>query len=155
MSVATETDVVEVQAHIEAPPEEVFPYLIEPERMMRWMGTEAELDPRPGGVFNVNVTGRDRALGEYLEVSPPERVRFTWGWEGNDSGVGPGETEVEITLRPDGDGSLVVLRHSGLPKATRDSHAEGWEHYMERLRIAGAGGEAGHDSFQDEPSEDM
>ena len=129
MSVATDTEVVEVQTRIEAPPDEVFPYLVEPELMMRWMGIEAELDPRPGGQFLVNVTGRDTARGEFLEVTPPDKVRFTWGWDGNDAGVGPGATEVEITLRADGDGTQVVLRHRGLPKPSQESHAEGWAHY--------------------------
>ena len=34
---------------IEAPPEVVFPYFTDPERMMSWMGIAAMLDPRPGG----------------------------------------------------------------------------------------------------------
>ena len=45
------------------------------------MGVSALLDPRPGGAFRVEPNGRDVVLGEYIEVEPPHRVVFTWGFE--------------------------------------------------------------------------
>ena len=68
------------------------------------MGTSVTIDPRPGGIYKVNVTGRDIARGEYLDVAPDSRVVFTWGWEGEGSPVPPGSSTVEISLVPDGDG---------------------------------------------------
>lgn len=154
MSVTIEAGIVELEVSVEAPPNQVFPYLIEPDRMLRWMGTEAELDPRPGGVFYVNVNGRDKARGEYVEVVPNERVSFTWGWEGNEA-VGPGSSTVEISLQAQGEGTLVRLRHSGLPEPSQPTHAEGWTHYLQRLEIAGAGGDPGYDAQRDETPENM
>ena len=142
---------VEVSVRVEATPATLFRYFVDPERMCRWKGVEAELDPRPGGIYRVNVTGRDVALGEYVELVPDERVVFTWGWEGND-GVPPGSTTIEITLTPDGDATIVRLRHYDLPTdEAAASHTEGWKHYLERLAIAGAGDDAGHDPYTDTP----
>jgi uncharacterized protein YndB with AHSA1/START domain len=78
----TRTDVVQREIRVEASPETVFPYFTDPERMVRWKGTEATLDPRPGGVYRVLVGGEHVARGEYVEVVPYSRVAFTWGWEG-------------------------------------------------------------------------
>jgi uncharacterized protein YndB with AHSA1/START domain len=126
---------LEVETRVEAPPEIVFEHLVDPALYIRWQGSEAELDPRPGGRFRVVIEG-NVALGQYVEVDPPRRVVVTWGWEGNGE-VPPGSSTVEITLRPDGEGTLVRVRHSGLPEGEVGIHREGWENYlgqMERLR---------------------
>ena len=143
----TDSDAVEREVRIAARPETVFPFFTDPEKMMRWKGTEAELDPRPGGIYRVNVTGHDIAHGEYVEVVPNSRVVFTWGWEGENSPLPPGASTVEITLTPDGDGTIVRLRHHGLPAELRDEHAIGWEHFLERLAIAGEGRDPGPDPW--------
>lgn len=143
MTSRTEADVVEQEVRIEARPETVSSFLVEPEKMLRWKGVSADLDPRPGGVYRVDMNGRDVAKGEYLEVVPHSRVVFTWGWEGEESAVPPGSTTVEITLTPDGDGTIVRLRHVDLPQDQRQPHSEGWPHYIERLVTAAGGGDPG------------
>jgi uncharacterized protein YndB with AHSA1/START domain len=129
---------------VAAPPETVFPYFTDPGRMVRWMGTEADLDARPGGTFKVLVAGRFSAVGEYVEVDPPNRVVFTWGWEG-EGGVDPGASTVEVTLTAAGEGTRVVLVHRDLSEESALRHDHGWEHYFSRLEIAAAGGDAGPD----------
>ncbi len=138
---------LERDVRIDAPPEVVFKFFVEPEHLVRWMGVEARLDPRPGGIYRVNVTGQEVARGEYVEVSPNERVVFTWGWEGEGNPVRPGASTVEITLVPDGAATKVLLRHHGLPGDPGDRHAEGWEHYLGRLSVAAGGGDAGPDPW--------
>src|SRR3546814_11149586 len=49
--------VVRRETHIPAPPAAVFALLTDPEKILRWMGTEAQLEPQPGGLYLVNVTG--------------------------------------------------------------------------------------------------
>jgi len=51
---------------IAAPPEVVFPFFTDPEKMVVWKAVDAKLDPRPGGVFWIDVTGHDVARGEYV-----------------------------------------------------------------------------------------
>ena len=77
---ATAPDIVR-EVVIAAPPEVVFPFFTNPEKMVVWKAVDAELDPRPGGIFWIDVTGHDAARGEYLEIDPPRRVVFTFGWE--------------------------------------------------------------------------
>ena len=147
MSTPGESDAVEREVRIEARPETIFPFFTDPDKMTLWKGVEADLDPKPGGVYRVNVTGHNIARGEYVEIVPNTRVVFTWGWEGDDSPVPPGSSTVEISLIPDGDATVVRLRHTGLAQDQQDGHAEGWEHYLPRLAMAAAGQDAGPDPW--------
>ena len=79
------------QVRIAAKPETIFPYFVDAEKMLLWMGIEADLDPRPGGNYRVNITGKDVAVGRYVEIVPHSRVVFTWGWEGAGNPVPPGK----------------------------------------------------------------
>ncbi|MBI4202212.1 MAG: SRPBCC domain-containing protein [Chloroflexi bacterium] len=123
--------------------------------MVLWMGTEAILDPRPGGSYRINVTGRDIAVGRYHEVVPNTRVVFTWGWEGEGSPVPPGSTTLEITLTPQGNGTLVRLRHLGLPEPAQEQHQAGWIHYLERLAAIASGGDPGPDPWAQQQPQTM
>lgn len=138
-------DVVERELRIGAPPEVVFQFLIDPEKMLRWIGKEVELDARPGGRFRLDVNGRDVIRGEFVEVVSHRRVVFTWGWEGEGDRVSPGSTTVEITLERDGEGTLLRLRHRGLTGRHRERHKAGWAHYLPRLSMVSEGGDPGPD----------
>ena len=82
---------------------------------------------------------------KYVEVTPYSRVVFTWGWEGDGQAVPPGSSTVEITLQPDGDETIVRLRHYGLPAEERPQHLEGWVHYLDRLSQVAEGRDPGTD----------
>lgn len=69
----TGASAVEREVRIRARPETVFSFFTDPELMVRWMGAAAEIDPRPGGIYRVDIDGSHVALGEYVEVSPPDR----------------------------------------------------------------------------------
>ncbi len=140
--------IVERELRIAASPETVFDFFVDPDRMIQWMGREAELDPRPGGTFRVDLNGRHIGRGEYVEVDRPNRVVFTFGWEGGTSVVEPGASTVEVDLEADGDGTLLRFLHR-LPEESRDSHGEGWDHYLPRLVTAAAGGDPGSDPWDD------
>lgn len=144
---ATEPDAVQQEIRIAAPPETVFPFFTDPEKMLRWKEIEAALDPRPGGMYRVNITGKDVARGKYVEVPPPSRVVFTWGWEEEGNPVPLGSSTVEVTLTPDGDGTLVRPTHRGLPPDARAPHGEGWAHFLPRLATVAAGGDPGPDPW--------
>ena len=108
MTASGSDGVYEREVRIAARPEVVFQFFLDPAKIVRWKGTEAALDPRPGGIYRVNVTGHDIARGEYLEIVPHSRIVFTWGWE--EGPIAPGSTTVEVTLTPSGDGTIVRLR---------------------------------------------
>jgi uncharacterized protein YndB with AHSA1/START domain len=47
--------VVRRETHIPASPAAVFALLTDLEKILRWMGTEAQTEPQPGGLYLVNV----------------------------------------------------------------------------------------------------
>ncbi len=145
----TSENAIQHEVRIQAKPETIFPFFTEPDLMVQWNGTTATLDARPGGVYHVNVNGRDVAKGEYVEITPYSRVVFTWGWEGEGQAVPPGASTVEVSLIPEGDSTLVRLRHYGLPADLHEIHLQGWVHYMGRLNTAAEGGEPGRDPMID------
>ncbi len=125
--------IVEVERHLAATPEEVFGFLTDAARYTLWMGRAAELDPRPGGIYRVTMSEDTVALGEYVDLVPYRRIAFTWGWVGN-AEIPPGSSHVEISLAPVGEGTILRLRHTGLPDgASTTMHREGWESYLIRL----------------------
>jgi uncharacterized protein YndB with AHSA1/START domain len=138
---------IELSIWIAARPETVFAFLIDPQKLVQWLGVAADLEPRRGGSFRVDMNGRDVVRGHYLDVSPPSRVVFTWGWESGEGRIAAGSTTVEITLAPSDSGTLLRLQHSGLPAPDREAHARGWQHYAERLKARAEGRDPGPDAF--------
>ena len=135
---------------IDATPETIWPFLVDPAKHVEWIGTEADIDPQPGGVYRVNVQGLHQSAGEYVEVVPQQKVVFTFGWEEEGNPIKPGSTTVEISLQPEGDKTLVRLVHRGLPEDAVSDHTGGWDHYLGRLATAATGGDAGPDTPREE-----
>jgi uncharacterized protein YndB with AHSA1/START domain len=141
-----------VERTFDAPREEVFEAWTSPEVMRRWLGAgrgwttpAAEVDLRPGGRIRVSMaeTGGDPVhtfVGTYVEVSPPERIAFTFRWE---SGEAEGVTSrVTVEFNEDGGRTTVVLTQTGLPsEESRDEHEHGWASCLENLetRVIAAG----------------
>jgi uncharacterized protein YndB with AHSA1/START domain len=147
----SEIDAVAVEIRIAAPPEAVFAYFVDPDKMARWMGSHFQIDPRVGGIYALDINAQARARGTYVQVVPHSRVVFTFGWEA-DTVVPPGSTTVEVTLTPDGDGTHLRLVHRGLlTREMREQHRDGWQHYLSRLRVAAAGSDPGVDPNADPP----
>lgn len=107
----------------------------------QWMGprgfklTVLEMDPRAGGHYHLTMQHRmgDTASikGTYKEVTPPERIVFTWGPEGEQMAAIP-ETLVTVTFTErkgeEGVETEVRLLHSGFPTTdARDAHNNGWQ----------------------------
>jgi uncharacterized protein YndB with AHSA1/START domain len=137
--------VVRREQHVAAPAAAVFALLTDPEKILGWMGTEAELEAQPGGLYLVNVTGARFARGTFREVVPVHRLAYSFGWDGSEA-VPPGSSLVEIDLIEQPDGTLVRLTHTGLPNADQcASHADGWAHYLGRLAEVAAGRDPGPD----------
>jgi uncharacterized protein YndB with AHSA1/START domain len=131
--------------HIAARPEQVFEYFTRAEAIVRWMGDYAVLDPRPDGEFTLDINGVP-VRGRYLEVEAPARLVISWGHAGSEQ-LPPGSSTVEVTLTPDEKGTLVRVEHRDLPELEAAQHALGWQHFLDRLVVAGAGGDPGRDPW--------
>ncbi|MGH7553091.1 MAG: SRPBCC family protein [Longimicrobiales bacterium] len=141
------TDQVVVERRISARPQTVFSYFTDRDKWLTWQGVDADIDPRPGGMFRMNVRGDGWAAGRFVTVDPHHTIVFTWGWEGDDSPVPPGSSTVKITLSADGtDATVLRLVHSGLPLPALSAHRQGWNHYLDRLAVRVGGGDPGPDA---------
>jgi uncharacterized protein YndB with AHSA1/START domain len=116
--------VVRRETHIPAPPAAVFALLTDPEKILRWLGTEAQVEPQPGGLYFVNVTGARAARGFFREVVPVHRLAYSFGWDDNEE-VPPGSS---------------LMRSTCWSRRT-----ERWAHYLGRLAEVAAGHDPGPD----------
>jgi uncharacterized protein YndB with AHSA1/START domain len=138
------------ELRIDASPETVWEFLVDPEKATRWMGQTASFDARQGGMYRVEVIPGNTASGEFVELDPPRRLVYTWGWEpgGIDKSTPPGTSTIEIELEPTGDGTVLRFMHRDLPNEEAvQSHAHGWDHYLGRLVTAAGGSDPGVDPW--------
>jgi uncharacterized protein (TIGR03086 family) len=128
------------------PADETFALITQPDRLRRWNSIAARIDVRAGGDYRWTIVPGNSAAGTITEVEPGKRLVMGWGWEGS-AELPPDASTVTITLEPTHDGTIVRLVHDGLSDEQAISHAEGWDHYLNRLVVAGADGEAGPDNW--------
>lgn len=131
---------LELEHRYAAPREQVFDAWINPEVLRRWWAAAptwstpvADVDAREGGSYRLSMRTDDGEVhtvrGEFREVSPPQRLAYTWSWEeGPDAAMaGSEETLVVVEFVEDGDGTLVRLTHSGFGnEQIREMHGQGW-----------------------------
>lgn len=143
-----QTHAIEHSVRVPASREVVFEYFTDPAKLVRWMGDEAVLDPRPGGTCRLVINGVTM-IGRFVEVEFPTRLVFTWGWKERFLELPPQTTEVAVSLERDGDGTLVRLAHRRLPASAVAFHSAGWRQYLRRLTDAAGGLDPGPDECAD------
>ncbi|MEX2246043.1 MAG: SRPBCC domain-containing protein [Dehalococcoidia bacterium] len=136
---STAASVIEKDVRIAASRETVLAFLTDAAKIAEWLAPDVQAEAEPGGVLRCNFNGFDIARGEFLDVQPPSRVAFTWGWETLGGQSPPGSTRVDIALEPDGEGTHVRLSHRGLAEGEVASHAEGWETLLAGLEQRASG----------------
>jgi uncharacterized protein YndB with AHSA1/START domain len=118
----------------DAPRELVWEAHTDPELIPRWWGqhgtttTVAEMDVRPGGKWRYVSSAPDRDdiafYGEYLEVTPPERLKWTFMFDVE--GVGPMGGPETITFEDLGGRTLMrAVSHMGTPEVIEEALATG------------------------------
>lgn len=128
-----------------APREDVFDAWTNPEVLRRWWAAgpgwdtpAAEVDLREGGRYRLSMrnpqSGDTHAVvGEYREVRRPDRLVYSWAWEGESSE--PEETVVTVEFNDHGDATGVVLVHEGFSSdQSRAAHEHGWHAVLDNLR---------------------
>jgi uncharacterized protein YndB with AHSA1/START domain len=119
---------------IAAPREEVWTHLTSAAGLVRWVGPDATADPVPGGELRWTHPDGSTVVGRFLELDPPRRVVFSYGWEDGRMGVTPESTRVEIDLIETDGSTLLRLVHHGLPPRVVEDHERGWAHFLGALR---------------------
>ena len=135
---AADPQTIELTVRVDAPAATVWEALADDGHRRRWW-SYLDLDARPGGRLLERWRDRDdrerTTSGGVLEAESPRLLRCTWSaddW--------PAETEVEIALRPDGDATVLRLRHGGwerlggLASELRPAHEQGWRMHLDDLK---------------------
>jgi len=136
--------------HINAEPDAVFDYFIQPELLVKWMGEYARLEAVEGGLFSVDIDGV-LIRGNYVLLERPRRIEIAWGEAGN-ALMPPGATQLIITLEHQNNGTLLTLRHSGLEPSEANKHAFGWPIFLARLSMAAIGKQPGPYPWAQKPT---
>ena len=131
-----------LKRRLKAPAEKVFSAWTDPEKIDHWFGpaetesgsVRADMDVRAGGRYRMRFKTDDgeshEVGGEYKEVKPYERLVFSWAWHSTPER----ESLVTITLKADGDSTLLTLHHERFfDQKARDGHNRGWTGTLEKL----------------------
>jgi uncharacterized protein YndB with AHSA1/START domain len=128
-----------IKRRFKTPPAKVFAAWTRPQELAKWMGPsqviscKAEADVRVGGRYHIQMTTPDaehNVSGVYREVVANEKVMFTWAWRSTPER----ESLVIISLKPDGDGTLMTFTHERFfDEDARDRHNQGWTGAFEKL----------------------
>lgn len=128
---------VRLERVVAATPQRVFDAWTDPAVMRRWycpnpdMHLEVTGDAVVGGAFRVDMGhGAHVVEGVWTDLEPGRLVAFTWRWTTSEVPA----SRVRVELTPEGDGTRLVLTHTGL--ADDDDargHAEGWQLQLARL----------------------
>ncbi|MBA2263772.1 MAG: SRPBCC family protein [Chloroflexi bacterium] len=115
------TDLV-YERTFDAPREQVWKAFTDPELIPRWWGphgtttTVVEMDVRPGGTWRYVSSAPDRNdvtfYGEYLEIEPPERIRWTFMFDVEGLGA-QGGSETMTLEAIGGKTKITALSHMG------------------------------------------
>nr|WP_311966789.1 SRPBCC domain-containing protein [Bradyrhizobium australiense] len=108
---------------------------------MQWFGpasveagsVKADIDLRVGGRYRLSFKANgsyNEVGGVYREVVPNERLVFSWAWHSTPER----ESLVSISMKPEGDGTLLTFHHSQfVDSVARDNHERGWTEFLVKL----------------------
>jgi uncharacterized protein YndB with AHSA1/START domain len=144
---------LQVRRTFNAPREKVFAAWADPDQLKRWMCgdvpshviTQHVQDIRTGGRWKTEIHDPDKnevywGRGIYREVTPIDKIVFTWYWakdslDGENMHPGSEETLVTVEFFARGsDKTEIVLTHALFAtKAQSDDHNRGWNGCFDAL----------------------
>lgn len=111
----------------------VYAHFTERDGLLRWMGVEASADPVPGGELTWTHENGATMIGRFIELDPPHRLLFSYGWKDALMGTPPESTIVQVLLTATDEGTWVQLTHRDLRCDSAEQHEQGWHHFLTRL----------------------
>jgi glutathione S-transferase len=132
---------LQIVRNLDATPERVFEALVEPALLSKWFAPSDEFtvhvdrfDNRVGGAFRIEMRHAGGevhiAIGTIREIDRPNRLEYTWKWEGGEMP----DTLVSWELNESDSGTELVLTHDQFPnEEATEHHTKGWTAMMPRL----------------------
>ena len=114
-----------------ATPAEVWSAITEPGRVGRWLAPATLLGD---GRYRLDFGDDHVTTGEVETCDPPHALVVSWDFEGEPA------SRVSVEVRPEGDGSVLVLDHTRLPQDQGAGYGAGWEAHLATLeaQLSGA-----------------
>jgi uncharacterized protein YndB with AHSA1/START domain len=120
---ATQTNTVRLHRVLATKPEKIYRAFLEADALAKWLPpngftcTVEHLDPKVSGTFRMSfrnfTTGQSHSFGgEYLELVPHERIRYTDRFD--DPNL-PGTMHVTVSLKPVSVGTEINIEQAGVP----------------------------------------
>jgi uncharacterized protein YndB with AHSA1/START domain len=133
---------LELSSTVQAPPQLVFEAMTDPDQVAEWWGPEGvtcpevTLDVKVGGAYRIAMQPPEGDLfhlaGEFVEVSPPSRLAYTFRWEPPDPD--DQETVARLALRERAGATEIELTQGPFAtEARRQLHEAGWTESLARL----------------------
>jgi len=126
-----------IRRTINASRQRVFAAWTQPEHLKNWWRANsnwtteiADVDLQVGGKYRLGMRDPEQAGpfvcgGEFIEITPPEKLVYTWSWESSEMDVG--ETLVTVEFIDKGKATELVLTHQRFPNPEAASrHNQGW-----------------------------
>lgn len=125
LAATSETGEMRAEITIDAPPEEVFPYLIEPDKLDQWIGMGSRVDARVGGEIEIH---EGQGAATIVELEPGRRLAVGWDEQ-------PGML-VRWELVGSGGKTHLTLVHSGFDDSDPRNVGAwgGWLHGIAQLK---------------------
>ena len=139
---STATNTVRLHRVLRAPAERIYRAFLDPDAMTKWLpphgytGKIDQMDARVGGGYRMSFTnfnsGKSHAFaGKYLELSPPERIRYSDQFD--DPNL-PGEMQITITLQKVACGTELTIVQEGIPSVIPVEFCYmGWQESLQLL----------------------
>ncbi len=130
------TGIVRMQDRFATGVDDLWSALTEPDRLERWLGTFTG-DLRPGGEFRARYHASGwEGVGRVDACDPPRHLQVTT--RADDATV---DGVIDVTLTADGDHTLLVSEHRGLPPDMLAGYGAGIQIHLEDLRAHLTGGD--------------
>lgn len=139
-----ESPSLQIERRIAAPRKKVFEAWTKADQISLWFNPSTEyttivheMDLRPGGKYRIEMkhpTGENHIVrGLYQEIRPPQKLVFTWAWEGKNME----DTLVTLEFQDVPDGTHLILTHELFrDRELADEHNKGWKACLDRLSAA-------------------
>jgi uncharacterized protein YndB with AHSA1/START domain len=136
------THTIRLHRVLRSPPERVYKAFLDADAYAKWLSPNGftckvhHLEAKVGGTFRMSftnfTTGNSHAFGgEYLELTPHERIRYTDRFD--DPNL-PGEIQVTVTLRKVSCGTEMKIVQEGVPAVIPEEACYlGWQDSLRQL----------------------
>jgi uncharacterized protein YndB with AHSA1/START domain len=136
------TGTVRLHRVLRARPERVYRAFLDADALARWLppygftGRVHHLEASVGGTYRMSFTnfstGNSHSFGgEYLELVPPERIRYTDRFDDPNM---PGEMQTTVTLKQVSCGTELNIVQEGIPEVIPVEMCYlGWQESVEQL----------------------